>query len=217
MKKSMLACAVVMAMSFAPVLAQPPDPTRRPAPPQPGQPPPPGQPGQPPQGTAPSRTEQKPAADQQFVMNVAKDGIAEVELGKLASQKASNEQVKQFGQRMADEHGKANDELKKLASEKHITIPNELDSKHKGTVDKLSKLTGDAFDKAFTQEMMNGHKKAVSTFKNESKSGKDPEIKAWAEKTLPTLEDHFKQIQDLNRSVVGTSGVKQTEKPKGQN
>jgi putative membrane protein len=216
MKKSMLACTVVMAMSVAPVLAQPPDPTSRPAPRQPGQPPQPGQPGQPP-STAPARTEQKPAGDQQFVMNVAKDGLAEVELGKLASQKASNEQLKQFGQKMVDDHGKANDELKKLASDKNITIPNEVDSKHKSTIDKLSKMTGDAFDKAFTQEMMNGHKKAVSAFKNESKSGKDPEIKAWAEKTLPTLEDHFKQIQDLNRSVVGTSGVKQTEKPKGQN
>jgi putative membrane protein len=150
-------------------------------------------------------------------MNVAKDGVAEVELGRLASQKATNEQLKQFGQQMADDHGKANEELKKLAADKNITIPTEPDSKHKGTIDKLSKMTGDAFDRAFTQEMVSGHKKAVSAFQKESKSGKDAEVKAWAAKTLPTLEGHLKQVQELSRSVVGTSGIKDTEKPRVKN
>jgi putative membrane protein len=207
MNRSILVCTVVLAISVPPALAQPPDPSRRGASPQPTQPP---------QGT-PARTESKPGGDQQFVMNVAKDGMAEVELGKLASQKATNDQVKQFGQRMADDHGKANDELKKLASDKNITIPTETDVKHKATIDKLSKMTGDAFDRAFTQEMVNGHKKAVSAFKTESKNGKDAEVKAWAAKTLPTLEEHLKQVQELSRSVVGTSGVKQTDKPKAKN
>jgi putative membrane protein len=206
MNRSILACTVVIAMSV-PALAQPPDPSRRGAPPQPTQPP---------QG-APARTEPKPSGDQQFVMNVAKDGMAEVELGRLASQKATNDQVKQFGQRMADDHGKANDELKKLASDKNIIIPSDTDGKHKATIEKLSKMTGDAFDRAYTQEMVAGHKKAVSAFKAESKSGKDAEVKAWAAKTLPTLEEHLKQIQELSRSVVGTSGTKETEKPKSKN
>jgi predicted outer membrane protein len=80
----------------------------------------------------------------------------------------------------------------------------------------LSKLSGDAFDRAFTQEMLAGHRKAVSSFQTESKSGKDPEVKAWATKTLPTLEGHLKQVQELSRSVVGTSGVKDPEKPKAK-
>ena len=201
MKKSMLACTVVMAMSGAPAFAQQPDPAHR---------------GAPPQTSTPARTEAKASPDQQFVTNVARDGMAEVELGRLASEKASNDQVKQFAQRMVDDHGKANDELKKLAADKNITLPSETDAKHKATIDRLSKLSGEAFDKAYTQEMVAGHKKAVSAFKNESKSGKDAEVKAWAAKTLPTLEDHFKKIQEVNRSVVGTSGVKQTEKPKGR-
>ncbi len=201
MRRSMYACTVALAISAAPAFAQQPDPARR---------------GAPPQTSAPARTDAKPVADQQFVMNVAKDGMAEVELGRLAKEKATNDQVKQFGQRMVDEHGKANEELKKIASDKNITVPSETDAKHKATIDRLSKLTGDAFDRAFTQEMVSGHRKAVAAFRTESKSGKDAEIKAWAAKTLPTLEEHFKQIQDLSRSIVGTSGVKQTEKPKGR-
>jgi putative membrane protein len=201
MNKSMLACTVAMAMSVAPAFAQQPDPARR---------------GAPPQTSTPARTDAKASGDQQFVMSVAKDGMAEVELGRLAAEKASNDQVKQFGQRMVDEHGKANEELKKLADDKKITVPSETDAKHKATIGRLSKLTGDAFDRAFTQEMVAGHRKAVAAFRTESKSGKDPEVKAWAAKTLPTLEDHFKQVQELSRSIVGTSGVKQTEKPKGR-
>jgi len=151
-------------------------------------------------------------------MDVANDSMAEVELGKLASQKASNEQLKQFAQKMADDHGKANDELKKIASDKNITLPNEPDAKHKAKIDKLSKLTGEAFDRAYTQEMVAGHRKAVSAFRSESKGGKDPEVKEFASKTLPTIEDHLKQIEDLNKTVghVGTSGVKEPEKKKPQ-
>jgi putative membrane protein len=198
MYRAIQVCTVVVAMSAVPALAQQPD-----TPPK-----------------APKSTTAQagaPAgADQQWVMTVAKDGLAEVELGKLASQKASSDQVKQFGKKMADDHGKANDELKSIASSKNITLPTETDAKHKATIDKLSKLSGEAFDRAYTQEMVAGHQKAVTAFRTESKSGKDPEVKAFAAKTLPTLEEHLKQIQEVNRSVAGTSGVKQTEKPKAK-
>ena len=84
----------------------------------------------------------------------------------------------------------------------------------KATVEKLSKLSGEAFDRAFAKDMLSDHKKAVSAFRTESRSGKDPEVKAFAAKTLPTLEGHLKQAEDLNKSVVGTSGVKEPEKTK---
>jgi len=162
---------------------------------------------------------EKPAAakgaaanDSTFVMNVARDGTAEVELGKLATEKASNAQVKQFGQRMVDDHGKANDELKTLAQNKNITLPTDLDAKHKATRDRLAKLSGEAFDHAFMQEMVTDHRKAVNAFRIESKSGKDADVKAWAAKTLPTLEEHLKQAQEAH-SAVGTSGTAPTKKP----
>jgi putative membrane protein len=200
MHKTVSACTVVIAMSAVPALAQRPDPANRGASTQPS--------------TSATKTEDKAGSDQQWVMNAARDGLAEVELGRLASEKASSDQIKQFAQKMVDDHSKANDELKSIASGKNITLPTETDAKVKAAVDKLSKLSGEAFDRAFAKDMLSDHKQAVSAFRTESKSGKDPEIKAFAAKTLPTLEGHLKQAEDLNKSVVGTSGVKEPEKTK---
>src|SRR5262249_40466047 len=103
---------------------------------------------------------------------------------------------------------KAGDDLKTIAQKSNITWPTEMDAKHKATHDRLMKLSGDAFDRAYMQDMVAGHRAAVSAFKSEAKGGEDPEGKAWASKTLPTIEDHVKQAQDISRGVVGTSGVK---------
>ena len=149
----------------------------------------------------------KAMSDQQFVMEVAHVGTAEVELGKLATDKASSDQVKTFGQRMADDHSKANDELKTLAQKKNITLPTELDAKHKALRDRLMMLTGEGFDRAYIQAMVGGHRQAAHLFRMEGKSGKDPDIKEWAAKTLPTVEDHLKQAQEISRGVVGTTGT----------
>jgi putative membrane protein len=88
--------------------------------------------------------------------------------------------VKTFGKRMADDHGKANDELKSLAQSKNITLPTDLDAKDKALRDRLSKLSGDAFDRAYMQAMVSDHRKDVNEFRMESRSGKDAEVKAWA-------------------------------------
>jgi len=156
----------------------------------------------------------KAAPDHRFVTAAATGGMAEVELGKLAADKASSSDVKKFGQRMVDDHGKANDELKTLAQNKNITLPASLDAQHKAKVDRLSKLSGDAFDRAYMQEMLKDHRKDVSEFRTESKSGKDPDVKAWASKTLPTLEELLKLAEDTNRAV-GTSGTA-AKKPTGK-
>jgi len=149
--------------------------------------------------------------DHAFVMEAAQGGMAEVALGRLAGEKASNDRVKQFGQRMVDDHSKANDELKALAQTKNISLPTALDAKHKATEDRLSKLSGAAFDRAYIQEMVADHKKDVADFQKESKSGGDSEVKAWAAKTLPTLEEHNKMVQEISASLrsgsVGTSGT----------
>jgi putative membrane protein len=147
------------------------------------------------------------AADDAFVMKVAKGGMAEVELGKLASEKATSDAVKKFGQRMADDHSKANDELKALATSKNVTLPSEIGPEHKALRDRLMKLSGPAFDQAYMKAMVSDHVKDVNEFKMEAKSGKDPEVKAWAAKTLPTLEEHLKMAREAS-GAVGTSGRK---------
>ncbi len=154
---------------------------------------------------------QPPAAmnpDQRFVMNALKGGMAEVELGKLAADKGTSDEVKRFGQRMVDDHSKAGDELKALAASKNITPPTDIDAHDKALEAKLKGLSGVAFDQAYMEAMVNDHVKDVSDFRTESKSGKDPDVKAWAGKTLPTLEDHLKSARDTHRDVVGTTGRK---------
>jgi putative membrane protein len=132
-------------------------------------------------------------------MDTAKGGIAEVELGKLAMEKAASAEVKQFAQRMVDDHGKANDELKTIAQSKNITLPTSVDPDQRALHDRLSKLSGQAFDRAYMQAMVADHRKGVSAFRTEAMSGKDPEFKAFASKTLPTLEDHMKMAEATSR------------------
>jgi len=142
--------------------------------------------------------------DRKFIEEAAMGGIAEVELGKLAQIKASNDQVKQFGARMAEDHAKANDELKQLAQIKGFDVPAAPDKSHMREMDKLNKLSGAEFDKQYMSHMLSDHKKDVSEFKKVSESAKDSDVKAFAGKTLPTLQEHLKLAQSVNDSVKST-------------
>jgi putative membrane protein len=145
------------------------------------------------------------AGDRTFVREAAMAGMAEVELGRLATEKASNADVKQFGQRMVDDHGKANDELKAAASQKQITLPTEPGPSHKAAHNRLSELSGAEFDRAYMARMVTDHNQAVQLFTRESKMGRDADLKAWAAKTLPTLQEHQKMARDLNAKVRGSA------------
>ena len=142
-----------------------------------------------------------PSADRTFAHHAAIGGMAEVKLGNLAQQQASSAQVKQFGARMVKDHSKANDELKQVASRKGIQLPTELDTQHQKDVDQLQKKQGAEFDRAYMDHMVKDHKKDVSDFKKEANSGKDPDIKAFAAKTLPTLEQHLQMAESSQAAV----------------
>ncbi|HLH04344.1 MAG TPA: DUF4142 domain-containing protein [Bryobacteraceae bacterium] len=137
--------------------------------------------------------------DKKFAKDAAMGGLEEVELGKLAAQKGSSDAVKQFGQKMVDDHTKANDQLKEIASKEQIEIPTALDAKHQKEVDKLSALSGDKFDKEYSKNMLKDHRKDVSEFQMEAQNGQDPNIKQFAASTLPTLQEHLKMAEDLNK------------------
>lgn len=140
--------------------------------------------------TAPS------AADKTFMTKAAVGGMAEVELGKLAQQKAASDQVKQFGSRMVDDHSKANDELKQIAAAKNVTLPAAPDAKSQAVMGKLQKLSGASFDRAYMAEMQKDHKVDIALFEKESRSGGDADVKGFAAKTLPTLKDHMKMVHE---------------------
>ncbi len=141
------------------------------------------------------------AGDRKFVTKAAEGGIAEVQLGKLAQQKASNDQVKQFGQRMVTDHGSANEKLKAVASGKGISLPAQMDTSAQKEYDKLSKLSGVQFDRAYIAAMVSDHKKDVSEFRSESRSGSDNDLKSFAASTLPTLEQHLQMAQSAQHAV----------------
>jgi putative membrane protein len=136
-------------------------------------------------------------ADIKFMKEAAEGGMAEVALGQLAAEKASNSEVKKFGQRMVDDHSKANDKLKQLASQKNVALPENLSAKDKATKATLEKLSGEQFDQAYMKDMVKDHKKDVSDFRRESKSAQDPDVKKFAAQTLPTLEEHLKQAESV--------------------
>ena len=140
-----------------------------------------------------------------FIKEAAQGGMMEVELGKLAQQKASSDKVKDFGKRMEDDHGKANSELKQLASAKGVDLPTALEGKQKSTVEKLSKLSGAEFDRQYMTTMVNDHKEDVSKFQSESSKAKDADVKQFASKTLPTLKEHLQLAENTAKDVTTAS------------
>lgn len=137
------------------------------------------------------------SADRKFVMEAAMGGMAEVELGRLAAERGSSDAVKQFGQRMVDDHSRANSELTQIASGKGITLPTGLDAKHRALMTKMSALSGAAFDRAYAKEMVKDHNKDVALFQREATRGADSDVKAFAQKTLPTLQEHLQMARSL--------------------
>lgn len=153
---------------------------------------------------SPNSPETMPSAarvdDKKFLKEAAMGGLAEVELGKIAEQKASSDQVKQFAQRMVADHTKANDDLKQIASRENVNIPDQLKGKYESTIKKLSKLSGPDFDKAYVKDQLKDHKEAVNDFQSESQNGTVPAVKQFASQTLPTLEQHLDLVKNLSKS-----------------
>jgi putative membrane protein len=139
--------------------------------------------------------------DKDFLKEAASGGLLEVELGRFAEQNAQNPRVKKFGAMMVRDHQKVNDELKTLASGKNITLSDEMDNKHKDMVDDLKKEQGDDFDKAYIKGMVEDHEKDVDKFQKVAEDGKDPEIKAFAAKTLPTLLMHLDSAKSIKEAL----------------
>ena len=156
-----------------------------------------------------------------FVKDMVVAGMAEVQLGKLAAERAANADVKAFGQRMVKDHAKANDELKKSASRLHVEMPTQLDPKHQDLVSKLSKLQGAEFDREYMNAMVQGHEEVLGklraragtrTASNTPPKGAEPvgtagsgadeqALTQWAAKTRPAVEKHLERAKALQQKV----------------
>ena len=151
--------------------------------------------------TTPARGVAPHHDDRAFVMEAGPGGLAEVELGRLAAQKGQSTDVKKFGQRMVTDHSKANAELKKLAASKGITLPAGMNTEQMAEHAKLAKLSGAEFDREYMALMVEDHDKDVAAFQDEAKDGSDPDIKSFAAKTLPTLQEHQRMSKEIKAKL----------------
>ena len=145
-------------------------------------------------------------ADKDFMMKAAEGGIAEVMMSQMALSKSSNDEVKNFSQRMIDDHTKANNELKDLASKKGVTLPTAPNAKQRSEQDRLNKMSGADFDREYMRTQVKAHNETVALFDKETRSGKDQETKSWADQTLPTLREHQRMANDLSSKLGGPLG-----------
>lgn len=137
-------------------------------------------------------------ADRTFATKAAAGGEAEVVLGRLATEKAGSEQVRQFGQQMVTDHSQANQELQAIGKQQNLTLPTKPDAASTATEQRLQASSGTTFDSAYARDMVQDHQQDVADFQKEASSGQDPALKAFAQKYLPVLQRHLQMAQQIN-------------------
>ncbi|AHM61010.1 hypothetical protein D770_13780 [Flammeovirgaceae bacterium 311] len=137
----------------------------------------------------------------EFVNEAASGGMMEVELGKLAQEKATNQQVKDFGGMMVKDHGQANDRLKSIAQNKNIQLPTAMNEEHQEHVNRLRNLSGQEFDREYVNLMVEDHEEDISKFESMQGDVQDQELKQWIDSTLPTLRTHKERIDQIKNTI----------------
>jgi putative membrane protein len=138
-------------------------------------------------------------ADTNFILAAAQGGMTEVKLGELAATNGMRDDVKEFGQMMVKDHTAINDNLKALAAQKGVTLPESLDAKHQGMVDKMAALTGPGFDNAYINGMIKAHQKDARAFKAESAATQDADLKNFLDKSIPVVEAHLQHVTTMKK------------------
>jgi len=149
------------------------------------------------QATTDASKTQVVAEDMQFMKDAAQSGIAEVKMGELAASNGETQPVKDLAKKLVTDHGKVNEELKQLATKKSVTLPDAVTEQQKTMLQHLSSLKGSEFDSAFKQHAVENHQKSVDKFKTAAEKAKDADLKAFAAKTLPTLQQHLALAKQL--------------------
>jgi putative membrane protein len=142
-----------------------------------------------------------------FMQNVARDNQTEVELGQLAQQKAVSPEVKSLGQRLAADHGKANQQLASIAQSDGVSLPKNIDREERAQLSKLEKLNGAAFDQAFVQAQIKDHQKDIQYFQKEASTVKDPQLKSYIQQTLPVMQQHLQMAQEVQTQLTSSGST----------
>jgi putative membrane protein len=140
-------------------------------------------------------------ASTSFLVDATDGGMAEVQLGEMAAQKASHPRVKAFGTLMVQDHSMANDKVKSLAGQRNVTLPDSVSNENKRDIDDLAEKTGNDFDKAFMRKMVNDHESTINLFEKASDKVSDPEVKTFVDNTLPKLRMHLDSARAIQKML----------------
>lgn len=149
-------------------------------------------------------TGQLTAADQAFVIEAAQHGAAEVQLGRLAEQKASNASVRDFGSRMVQQHSQANQDLMQVASRVGVSPPTSLSPAAQAVQNQLQQLSGSSFDRQYLQQQYADHSAQLTMFRFAADNASDPELRAFAQKNAPVVQQHLDMLQSMTPTVMRT-------------
>jgi len=144
-------------------------------------------------------TSQKPAllaAHKEFALQAGRGGLAEVEIARVVVTRATRPEVRDFAQRLIDDHSRANQELENLANQKSITLPTTLDPAQQNLLDRMKTMGGAALDDTYLKEMIKDHEADSHLFER-GQNAQDPDLKAFAQRTLPTIQQHLEMAKRL--------------------
>lgn len=160
------------------------------------------------QAGAPNGMNSGPGMDKAFVKKALEGSMAEVQMGQLALQKSNDDQVKQFAQRMVDDHGKMVDQMKPVAQQMGVKVPDGPSKGQMKNMDKMKALSGDAFDHAYIKDMVKDHKGDDNDFKLEAQSTQNPQLKQMVMQSDQMIESHLQQIEQIAKSKGTTEKAK---------
>ena len=143
--------------------------------------------------------------DKHFMRLAMEADMAEIQLSQLAQQKSSSDQVKQFAQRMVDDHTKLDAQMKPMAMQAGVDAPTDVSARHKAELAKLQALSGDKFDEEYVKAMVNDHREADQAFTSEETTAKSQDLKSAVTQAQPIIADHLRMAQDLEKSMKGKS------------
>jgi putative membrane protein len=152
-------------------------------------------------GAAYQEAGQKGSADATFVQKASESNLVEIALGELAARQASNPRVKEFGSKMATDHGKVSKELADVASKNGIKVTTVMSKSHRDMIDNMSKRQGADFDSEYMNHQVKAHEASKTLFSNQAKNGQNADVKAFASKTLPVIEEHLNMAREVAKSV----------------
>jgi putative membrane protein len=148
-------------------------------------------------GASPSSGSSSSSGADEFLMQAAQDSLGEIELCELALEKSESDDIKQFAQQMIDEHGKLGQDIEQLCQRKKVAVPSDAGKEHEASIQKMSKLSGSAFDKKFIEQNVQDHEKDIKVFNHYAEQGDDADIKSLAKNAVKMLSSHLDMAKQL--------------------